>query len=68
MFDIFTEVTGALEEIFFSSLKIFAFSATKDLFFFISNISNKFKSFVYSILQLFLMLLIFYKNLGNLTF
>ena len=33
IFDICTEATGAFEEIFFSSLKILAFFATKDLFF-----------------------------------
>ena len=41
MLDIFTEVTGALDEIFFSSLNIFAFFATKDLFFLISMTSIK---------------------------
>ena len=38
---IFTDVIGALDEIFFSSWYIFAFSAIKDLFFFTSNISTK---------------------------
>ena len=41
IFDILTEVTGAFDGIFFSSLKIFAFFATNDLFFFNSNISTR---------------------------
>ena len=39
IFEIFTDPTGAFEVTFFSSLKIFAFSAIKDLFFLISIIS-----------------------------
>ena len=39
--EISTDVTGAFDEICFSSLNIFAFSATKDLFFFISKISTR---------------------------
>ena len=40
IFEIFTDATGAFEGIFFSSLYIFAFLATNDLFFLISIISN----------------------------
>ena len=40
MLSILTEVTGALEDILFSSLNIFAFLAINDLFFFISIIST----------------------------
>ena len=39
--DISTEVTGALDGNFFSTMKILAFFATKDLFLFISYISTK---------------------------
>ena len=44
MLEILTDATGAFEGIFFSSLKIFAFFATKDLFFLISIISRTGKS------------------------
>ena len=38
--EIWTESTGALDGIFFSSVYILAFFAIKDLFFFISKISK----------------------------
>ena len=44
IFEILTDATGAFDGIFFSSLNILAFLATKDLFFLISKISKIGKS------------------------